>query len=140
LNYYNRKLRTDFDMMQLNTTYKPLTATPVQKSLNQQHQFKTIDKSRDSFKNQFLAARRNIERTEAERYQALKEQTDAMEADFVKIMVNQMFKTINKSGFIDGGQGEEMFQSMLYDQYAETISKTGNLGISDILFKQITGQ
>ena len=67
----------------------------------------------------------------------LKEACSDFEAIFIKQMLDSMRKTVNKSGLMDGGMAEEIFQDMLYDKYAEKMSKTGNFGIKDILYKQL---
>jgi flagellar protein FlgJ len=70
----------------------------------------------------------------------LKEATVEFEALFIKQMLNSMKKTINKSGLLDGGMGEEIFEDMLYDEYAKNMAQTANLGISDMMFRQLSTQ
>jgi len=60
------------------------------------------------------------------------------EALFVKQMLDTMRKTVNKSGLLDGGYGEEIFEDMLYDKYAMKIAENGNLGIAETLYKQLS--
>ncbi len=67
----------------------------------------------------------------------LKEACSDFEAIFIKQMLDSMRKTVDKSGLMDGGMAENIFQDMLYDKYAEKMSKTGNFGIKDILYKQL---
>lgn len=69
---------------------------------------------------------------------ALKEACRQFEAIFVKQMLNSMRKTVNRSGLIDGGFSEEIFEDMLYDEYADKMTKTAGLGIADILYRQFT--
>lgn len=71
---------------------------------------------------------------------ALREATKDFESLFVKQMLNSMKKTINKSGLLDGGMGQEIFEDMLYDEYAEKIAETANLGISDMMYQQLSTQ
>jgi len=52
-------------------------------------------------------------------------------------MLDTMRKTINKSGLLDGGYAEEIFEDMLYDKYALQIAESGNLGLADTLYKQL---
>lgn len=72
--------------------------------------------------------------------QKLREATKDFESLFIKQMLNSMKKTVNKSGLIDGGMGQEIFEDMLYDEYAKKIADTANLGISDMMFKQLSTQ
>jgi len=68
----------------------------------------------------------------------LKEATIDFETLFIKQMLNSMKKTVNKSGLLDGGMGQEIFEDMLYDEYAKKIANTANLGISDMMFQQLS--
>ncbi len=69
----------------------------------------------------------------------LKKACSDFEAIFIKQMLDSMRKTVTKSGLMDGGMAENIFEDMLYDKYAEKMSKTGNFGIKDILYKQFKG-
>lgn len=60
------------------------------------------------------------------------------EAIFIKQMLNVMRKTINKTGLLDGGFAEEVFEDMLYDEYAKKMAKNGNFGLSDSLYRQLS--
>ena len=53
-------------------------------------------------------------------------------------MMKSMRNTIQKTGFISGGRGEEIFQSMLDEEYASQISKSGKMGLSDMLFRELS--
>ena len=61
--------------------------------------------------------------------------------DFESLMINQMLKemrkTVNKSGLVDGGMAEEIFEDMLYDEYAKEFSKTKTFGLAEIIYNQI---
>ncbi|KLI17939.1 rod-binding protein [Brachyspira hyodysenteriae] len=61
--------------------------------------------------------------------------------DFEVLMINQMLKemrkTVNKTGLIDGGMAEQIFEDMLYDEYAKEFSKTKTFGLADIIYNQM---
>lgn len=61
--------------------------------------------------------------------------------DFEALMINQMLKemrkTVDKSGLIDGGMAEQIFEDMLYDEYAKEFSKTKTFGLADIVYNQM---
>ncbi|HWP98057.1 MAG TPA: rod-binding protein [Syntrophomonadaceae bacterium] len=63
-----------------------------------------------------------------------------MEAVFLSKVMEVMRSSIPKSGFLDEGFANDTFQSMLYDEYAKSMSKTNSLGISQILFRQLSQQ
>ena len=69
----------------------------------------------------------------------LKESCVQMESIFVKQMLNVMRKSVEKTGLIDGGQAEEIFTDMLYDKYAEEMSRSHTLGLSRTIYRQLTG-
>ncbi len=60
------------------------------------------------------------------------------ESIFVKMMLSQMKKSVEKSGLINGGHAEEIFDDMLYDEYAKNISKTESLGIAEEIYKSLS--
>ena len=60
------------------------------------------------------------------------------ESLFVGQMLKQMRSTIEKGGLINGGQTEEIFTDMLYDQYALNMSKTANFGIAKQMYNQLS--
>lgn len=58
---------------------------------------------------------------------------------FVKMMVNSMRKTLNKENDpLHGGQTQEIFEDMLYDQYALSMSKTGGFPLANWVYKDLT--
>ena len=60
------------------------------------------------------------------------------ESIFVKQMLNSMKGTIQKSGLLQESMAEGIFEDMLYDKYAEKIAKTGNLGIGEMMYRQLS--
>ena len=61
-----------------------------------------------------------------------------MESLLLKQMLNVMRKSVEKTGLLDGGQAEEIFTDMLYDKYAEEMSRSQTLGLSKIIYGQLT--
>ena len=60
------------------------------------------------------------------------------ESLFVGQMLKQMRSTVTKGELLHGGQTEEIFEDMLYDQYALSMSKTANLGIAKMMYQQLS--
>ncbi len=60
------------------------------------------------------------------------------EAIFIKQMLNSMKSTVNKTGLVDGGFAEEMYDDMLYDEYADKMAKTAGFGIAESLYRQLS--
>ncbi len=68
----------------------------------------------------------------------LKEACQDFEAIFIKQMLDGMRKTVPKTELLERTLGEEIFEDMLYTEYAKIMSRRGSLGIADILFKQLS--
>lgn len=70
--------------------------------------------------------------------QALKEACKEFETILLEQMLNSMRKTINKSGLMQGGMAEDIFEDMLYEKYARKMSDSANLGLADMLYRQLS--
>lgn len=126
-------------MLKLNSQYKEINKQPEQLKISNDEKQLPVNNNQPDFRTQFKTIRQSYQRTDEQRMLELKEQCVQMENELVKIMVNQMYKTINKTDFIHGGQGEELFREMLNEQYAESLTRNTSLGIADSMFSQITG-
>jgi Rod binding domain-containing protein len=62
------------------------------------------------------------------------------EAVFVSQMFQQMFAGIKADGLFGGGHGEDMFRSLLLDEYGKQVAKHGGLGISDAVMRTLISQ
>jgi hypothetical protein len=60
-----------------------------------------------------------------------------MESLLVGKMLKDMRKTVEKTGWINGGFAEEIFEDMLYDEYAMSLSKNSNLGMGKMLYNEM---
>ena len=61
-----------------------------------------------------------------------------LESVFVNMMFKQMQSTVEKSGLTDGGYGEEIYNDMLTEKYAEEATKGSGLGLAQVMFKQLS--
>ena len=52
------------------------------------------------------------------------------EGVFIAQLLGTMFSGIKTDGMFGGGQGEEMFRSLLVDQYAKGITNQGGFGLA----------
>jgi Rod binding domain-containing protein len=52
------------------------------------------------------------------------------EGVFIAQLLGTMFSGIKTDGLFGGGQGEEMFRSLLVDQYAKGITAQGGFGLA----------
>jgi Rod binding domain-containing protein len=53
------------------------------------------------------------------------------EAMFIAQMLKPMFQGLSTEGMFGGGKGEEMYRSLLIEEYGKTIAKAGGVGIAD---------
>lgn len=67
----------------------------------------------------------------------LKEVCNDFQAILIKQMLDTMRKTVNKEGLIPTSHAEEIFEDMLYDEYAQKMSKTANLGLDTMMYEQL---
>jgi len=70
----------------------------------------------------------------------LYKQCEEFESIFVNLMLKEMRKTVDKSGILDGGQAEDIFQDMLYDEYAKDMTKSARFGLADQVYLQLLGR
>ena len=63
-----------------------------------------------------------------------------MESLFLSHLLKEMRATVDKSGFISGGQGEEIFTSLLDVEISKKMSAAGGIGLSAILLEQLGGK
>ena len=67
----------------------------------------------------------------------LRSVAEDFEAIFVKQMLESMRSTLNpENRLVDTGMAGEMFEDMLYDEYAQTMSKSGGFGLADMIVNQ----
>jgi peptidoglycan hydrolase FlgJ len=62
------------------------------------------------------------------------------EALFIKQMLNVMRKTVEKQGLLDGGMSEDIFEDMLYDEYAKKMAQTAQFGLAETMYLQVNHQ
>jgi Rod binding domain-containing protein len=59
------------------------------------------------------------------------------EAIFIKQMLNSMRRTVQKSGLFEGGLAEDIFEDMLYDEYAKKMAENAKFGLAAMIYSQI---
>ena len=64
--------------------------------------------------------------------------------DFESFFLSQTFQTMYDTGPVNetfgGGHAEKLFRSMLTDEYGKMAAKSGGIGISDAIMRQIIEQ
>ncbi|MGA2973920.1 MAG: rod-binding protein [Spirochaetia bacterium] len=63
------------------------------------------------------------------------------EALFIKQMLDAMRKTINKEDdMLGNGMGQDMYEDMLYDEYAKKMASTAQFGLADTIYRQVASK
>jgi flagellar protein FlgJ len=109
---------------------KILSASPQLVPVNQVYQNQRIGNSLKAIKNH--TADKNDPQLQA----ACAE----MESLFLSHLLKELRATVDKSGFISGGQAEEIFTSLLDVEISKKMSAAGGIGLSDILLEQLAGK
>jgi Rod binding domain-containing protein len=52
-------------------------------------------------------------------------------------MLNEMFEGIKTDGMFGGGEGEEMFRSLMVDEYGKQIAQQGGMGLTTAVTRQL---
>ncbi|EPG67273.1 rod-binding protein [Leptospira wolffii] len=60
------------------------------------------------------------------------------ESIFVKMMLKEMKSTVHKTGLIEGGYAEEIFEDMLYDEYSKNLSANSSLGLAEQIYQSLS--
>jgi len=63
-----------------------------------------------------------------------------LESVFINKVLDSMLQSIPRGEFTGHSFATETFESMLYTEYARSMSKTGSLGIAEVIYKQLSGQ
>jgi len=61
-----------------------------------------------------------------------------LEAVWLSKVMETMRNSIDRSDFIPRSFADETFESMLYDEYAKSMSQTGQIGIAEMLYNQFS--
>lgn len=82
-----------------------------------------------------------IKKRENKEKEDLKKVSQDFEALFLKKLFDEMDKTVDrKDSLFDGGNAEEIFRGMLNDERAKSISKSGGIGLGELIYKQLSSE
>jgi flagellar protein FlgJ len=68
---------------------------------------------------------------------AAKKVAKEFETLFVGMMLKSMRETVGKDKLTDGGHGEEIYRSLLDQEYAKALTENGGVGLSAMLERQL---
>jgi flagellar protein FlgJ len=127
-----------------NSSYIPLaTAGRAQENLNPDPKTTFADLLNQSAKSQngLLNAKDTANRAPViDKKSKLYQQCEALESFLFKNILDGMRKTGLKSNLIDTGLAGDMYEDMLYDKYADELSKNTDYGLAEDAYLELTGQ
>jgi peptidoglycan hydrolase FlgJ len=59
------------------------------------------------------------------------------ESMLLGVMLEPMFSGVKADSLFGGGQAEKVYQSLLVQEYAKSISANGGIGIADAVYKEM---
>ena len=63
------------------------------------------------------------------------------EALFIKQMLDVMRKTVHKEeDLLGGGLSQDVFEGMLYDEYAKKMAETAGFGLAETIYNQLSSK
>jgi len=63
-----------------------------------------------------------------------------LETILMKNMIKGMRNTVQKSNLIDTGFAGEIYEDMLWDEYASKFARNANLGFAEMAYRDLTGR
>lgn len=69
----------------------------------------------------------------------IKKLSSEFEAIFLELVLKSMRESIQKSGFMDGGNGEDIFRSMLDSEYAKSLANQRTTGLAESIERHLLG-
>ena len=81
----------------------------------------------------------SAKKTPIDKTDKLYEQCMALETFLIKNLIKSMRSTVQKNGLIDTGFAGEVYEDMLYDEYAKAFAQNANLGFAEMAYRDLTG-
>ena len=67
----------------------------------------------------------------------IRQAAQEFESVFLSTMLQQMFSGVKTDGPFGGGHGEEMFRSLLIEEYGSSIAAAGGIGVADEVAREL---
>ena len=129
----------------LNSTYVPLSSSPAPRADLQSAGGGTYNAVSSTF-GELLKRAQSTEgisssviskKTAIDKTDKLYEACAELETFLVKSLIKSMRGTVQKSKLIDTGFAGEMYEDMLYDEYAKTFSRNANFGFAEMAYREL---
>lgn len=76
----------------------------------------------------------HVQQKKIDKTSKLYEKSMELESFFVKQVLSSMRKTVNKGAFSGGGLAGNMYEDMLFDEYAANMTKNAGFGLADQIY------
>lgn len=73
----------------------------------------------------------------ASRYASAQKAANDFEGVFISQMLSQMFSGLSTDEEFGGGPGEDMFRSLMIDEYGKQMASHGGIGLADSVLKEL---
>jgi Rod binding domain-containing protein len=77
----------------------------------------------------------SVSESQKQMLKQLKDVANGMEEQFASLLIQEMKKSIDKTE--DGSTAMKIYESMLDQEYARILADQGQLGLSDVIVKQL---
>jgi len=136
----------DIGMQLLNSSYVPFASSSSQMTPNLQQGGgstfeellkKAENKQTASVNGQVSDSSRIVKNTPIDKNDRLYELCMELETFLIKNLLKSMRNTVQKTGLIDTGFAGEMYEDMLYDEYAKVYSRNANFGFAEMAYREL---
>lgn len=69
--------------------------------------------------------------------ESVKRVAEEFEALFLAEMLAPVFESVDSDGLFGGGQGEDIYRSMMVQEYGKAIAQAGGVGIAETVQREI---
>ena len=80
-----------------------------------------------------------IKKTPIDKSDKLYEVCMELETFLIKNLIKSMRGTVQKTKLIDPGFAGEVYEDMLYDEYAKSFAQNANLGFAEMAYRELSG-
>ena len=86
-----------------------------------------------------IASSRISNKTPIDKEDKLYELCMELETFLIKNLIKSMRSTVQKAKLIDTGFAGEIYEDMLYDEYAKSFTKNAGLGFAEMAYRELAG-
>ena len=79
----------------------------------------------------------SVKKTPIDKTDKLYEACMELETFLIKNLIKSMRSTIQKNSLIDTGFAGEVYEDMLYDEYAKAYAQNANLGFAEMAYREL---